>query len=80
MEAPQAVKACRESPWIVSICAVVFEKEHGAMVCDQFPSAESGAALSAAEESAIAFHALPVSPGAARVVGACQHAACHAQI
>lgn len=67
------------SPWIVGLCAVVFERIHGAMVCEQWPPADGGAssaderaggsggacALSDAEKQAIAFHALPVrSPGA----------------
>jgi hypothetical protein len=46
--------------WVASLCAVVFDKDHGATVCAQWPPG----ALGAAEQQAIAFHALPVrAPG-----------------
>ncbi|KAI8467504.1 MAG: hypothetical protein J3K34DRAFT_481120 [Monoraphidium minutum] len=50
-----APRVPRASPWINGICAVVFERIHGAMVCAQWPEG----ALSAAEQQAIAFHSLP---------------------
>jgi hypothetical protein len=51
------------SPWIVGLCAVEFEKTHGATVCAQWPPNDDAAApvLTATEQQSIAFHSLRVS-------------------